>query len=418
MPDMPEVQEDMEFSVADVPTREGEQRFQAGLNLEDQRRKESIIEELRAQLKQMEGKTQGEIRKYSSSPSARRRQITARKKIEELQKLTYRRDDRWEGPCSPSTVINLNPVPVKLQGELQRWSIPAAGKGETVELNFRGRKFSGSYLTIRTPHLYPAHTGTNNDKQTGIDMPAVDYLYVSPIGLAHQFYSHFVEGSQDAQYMGGIIIFEGDIHTLEPKRLARQSGKIWVPKKEITLDGFGDVVYTVEAMNLMECVERSLTIQRDYAERQIAEGHRCATAPSDEIRNQLSNYHRVWHNYALGLGYIEESLPWAVNRLKDTPVTQAVYCPDCRERQKDPEQYFCGNCNAPFDALKAFLAGKSVSPDRLAVYEGKEWKSIVVETQRRRAKIAMLEEPKPSGKQQRAVEETPAPNATGEQQGA
>lgn len=407
MPDMPEVQEDMEFSVAavDVPTREGEQRFQAGLNLEDQRRKEAIIAELRAQLKQMEGKTQGEIMKYSSSPSARRRQITARKKIEELQKLTYRREDRWEGPCSPSTVINLNPVPVKLQGELQRWSIPAAGKGEKVELNFRGRKFTGSYLTIRTPHLYPAHTGTNNDKQTGIDMPAVDYLYISPIGLAHQFYSHFVEGSQDSQYMGGIIIFEGDIHTLDPKRLARNNGRIWVPKKEITLDGFGDVVYTVEAMSLVECVERSVTTQRNYADRQINEGHGYATAQSDIIRNQLSDYHRVWHNFALGLGYRDEALPWAVNGLKDTPVTQAVFCPDCRNRQKDPEQYFCTNCNAPFDALKAFLAGKSVSPDRLAVYEGEEWDAIVAETQKRRAKIALLEEPKAKkGKSNNAAE--------------
>lgn len=394
MPDMPVGQEELEISVLEVPLREGEDRFRAGLNLEDSRRKDSVIEELRSQLKRLEGTSANEMRtKYASSATARRRQIAARKKMEELQKLTYKRDDRWEGPCTPATVINLNPVPLRLQGELQRWSIPAAGKGENVDINFRGRTFRGSYLTIRSPHLYPSHTGTHNDKQSGVDMPAVDYLHIPPIGLAHQFFSHYVEGASDAQYMGGVVIFEGDIHTLDKKRMDRSRGQIWIPKKDITLEGYGDVVYVVEPEKLMDCVERTVTMQRNYADRKIAEGHSYATSQSDIIRNQLSDDHRTWHNFALSMGYIEEPLNWAVNRLKDTPMTQAIFCPDCKTRQSSPDQHFCTNCNAPFDALKSFLAGKAVSPDRLAVYEGEEWDAIVTETQRRKAKIALLEAP-------------------------
>ena len=397
MPEMPEVEDELEVALpalANVPTREGEDRFQAGLNLEDARRRESIIEELRRQLKTLEGTSANEVRtKYASSPSARRRQISARKKMEELRKLTFRRGDRWEGPCAPASVINLNPVPLRLQGELQSWTVPERGKGEKIEIKFRGRMFTGCYLTIRTAHLFPSHTGTHNDRQSGVDMPAVEYNYIPPLGLAHQFYDHFVEGAADAQYMGGVLIFEGDIHTLDAKRLERSEGYVWMPKKEITLDGFGDVVYVPERLRFVDMMAASVEMQHRYTDAQITEGHNYATSQSEIIRNQLSNYHRTWHNYAIEMGYLEKPLPWATERLTDRPHAQAVYCPDCHERQTSPEQYFCQNCNSPFDALKAFLAGKQVSPDRLAMYEGEEWDVIVKETQRRRAKIALLELP-------------------------
>ena len=230
-------------------------------------------------------------------------------------------------------------------------------------------------------------------------MPSVEYNYVPPWGLAHQFYDHFVAGAADAQGMGGVIIFEGDIHVLDAKRMERNDGMIWVPKKEITLDGFGDVVYVVEQARFMDCVEQAVVMQRNYADAQVNEGHNYATAQSDVIRNQLSNYHRVWHNYALELGYIDAALPWAVERLGgDKPNVQAVCCPDCHEKQTHTEQWFCSNCNSPFDALKAFLAGKQVSPDRLATYEGEEWDAIVTEQHRREAKIAMLKLPTKAAK--------------------
>jgi hypothetical protein len=395
MPETPEVSEGFEIEVPraqDVPIREGEEGSQALLNLEDSRRRDSVVADLKQRLKLLEGTSADEMRtKFASSPSARRRQLSARKKMDELVKLTHRRGDHWEGPCTPATVVNLNPVPLTLQGELQRWSIPPGGKGQLINLSFRGRRFVGSYLTIKTPHLFPSHTGTINDRQSGVDMPAVDYNYVPPLGLAHQFYSHFVKGSADAQGMGGILIFEGDIHTLDRKRLEKSQGMIWKPKKDITLDGFGDVVYTVEEVDAEDELEAAVTMQRNYCEGRISEGHGFATAQAQAERNQLNNDHRVWHNYALEMGYIEKALFWATERLIDKPSVQAIFCPDCHERQTHADQWFCPNCNSPFDPLKAFLAGKVVSPDRLAVYEGEEWDMIAKEHARRQAKIAILE---------------------------
>jgi hypothetical protein len=402
MPEPPEVSEELEFEVAsqpaNVPLREGEESFGAALTLEDLRRKESIIKDLRNQLKLLDGTSVNEMRtKYASSPSARRRQISCRKKVEELQKLTFKRGNRWEGPCSPFTVVNLNPIGLQLivNGDCNRWTIPEAGRGERINLRFRGRQFVGSYMTIKTPHVYPAHTGTHNDKQSGVDMPAVEYRYIPPSGLAHLFVEHYNFLSADSTNLpvGGVIAFEGDIHMLDPKRLERSEGCIWVPKKEITLDGFGDVVYTVEQMKLVDCVESAVVKQQNYANTKINEGHGFSVSQSELIRNQLSMDHRIWHNYALHMGYIEKALPWAVERMHITPTTPQVVCPDCGTRQTSPEQYFCANCNSPFDALKAFLAGKTVSPDRLAMYEGEEWDAVVAEAQRRKAKIAVLELP-------------------------
>ena len=189
--------------------------------------------------------------KFARSPSARRRQIAVRKEVEKLQKQTFRRGDRWEGPCAPVTLINLNPVELRLFAELQRYTVPAAGKGiEVLSLSYKGRTFPSSYVTFRTAHVMLAHTGTQNDTLAGVDTPAMEARHVPTLGLAHQFYSHYVEGAADAQYMGGILIFEGDIHTLSKKRLEASEGYIWVPKLEITLDGLGDAVYTVEPMKL------------------------------------------------------------------------------------------------------------------------------------------------------------------------
>ncbi len=400
MPDMPMLDE-FEIDLpsppaANVPLREGEERFGAALNMEDSRRKEATLEELRRQVKMLEGSSAGEVAfKFARSPSARRRQIAVRKEVERLQKLTFRRGDRWEGPCAPCTLVNLNPVELKLFGELQRYTVPAAGKGlEVLNLSFKGRTFPSSYITFRTAHVMLAHTGTQNDMLAGVDTPAMEARHIPPLGLAHQFYSHYVEGAADAQYMGGILMFEGDIHTLDKKRLAASEARIWVPKQEVTLDGLGDVVYTVEPMALSDCLAKALTTQRRYGETRISEGHRFATSQSSVERNQLNNDHIVWHNWALNLGYIEKAYSWASEQLRDSPTVQAVYCPDCRTRQDDPEQFFCTACNAPFDPLKAFLAGKTVSADKLAMYEGEEWDAIVAETQRRKAKIAILEGPK------------------------
>lgn len=395
---MPETPQEMEIELSvemppDVPMRDGEERFKAGMNLEDRRRREAAVADLQEQLRKLQGTSSGAMaEKYARSPSARRRQIAVRKEVERLQKLTYRRGDRWEGPSAPATVVNLNPVELRLSGELASWTVPAApAKEAELYLAFRGRRFPASYMTIRTPHVWLSHSGTQTDTLAGIDTPAMTANHITPAGLAHQFYSHYSVGAADAQYMGGILIFEGDIHTIDKKRLERNQGEIWVPKQDVTLDGMGDVVWTVEPAQLNEAMMELLEMQRSFCDKMIAEGHGYATSKSDIENKMLHRGHRTWHNWALDMGYLESPYTWASERLRDSPLAHATYCPDCRTKQSEPEQYFCPACNAPFDGFKAFMAGKSVSPDRLAMYEGEQWDAILVEMERRNAKIAKLQ---------------------------
>lgn len=407
MPETHEAQTEVEFVVPapNVPMREGEERFKAGLNLEDSRRREAQIADLTKQLREISGTSAGEVQsRFARSPSARRRQQAVINKTRELKNLTVRHGDQWEGPCAPATIINLNPVPLQLYGQLQRFTMPAYDKSPLqVKLAFRGRTFTGSYLTVTTPEVWLKITGVNTEP-TG-DSPQMEAKYIPPFGLAHQFYSHYCEGAPDAQHMGGILIFEGDIHTLDSTHMKRSDRKVRMPIAEFSPDIPGEILYSAVPRALDEFLAEELNRQRGYAEAVIAQGHNFANSQADDIRNQLSNRHVTWHNYALECGYIEKAYPWASSRLQDSPLVKAVYCPDCRQRQSDPDQYFCANCNSPFDACKAFLAGKVVSADRLAVYDedSEEFRAIRVEMNRRKARIAMLEgtdEPKAGKRKQ------------------
>lgn len=387
MPDTqaaPDVQDVAEFTLPPVPLREGEEKFAAGLNLEHARRTEERRADLQQQLRELgQDSAASEIVAKSKVGKAERdRQRLVRIKVRELK-------DSGQSP--PATVINLNPVQLELYGLLRGYNVAPCGKGLPIELKYRGRTFTGSYMTISTPKVWLKTIGSTGDP-TG-DRPTFSASHIPPIGIAHQFYLSYCSGTASGQRMGGIVIFQGDIHTLDKHRLDQAGRKLKVPRGEWIPDLPGEVMFVTHERALDEYLAAELTQQRAYAELVIAQGHGYATSNAEDERKQLNNRHIIWHNYALEMGYIKNKLAWASERLQDSPLVEAVFCPDCRTRQEDPEQYFCRNCNSPFDAFKAFMAGKQVSPDRLAAYDedSKEWKEIMAEMGRRRARMTLLE---------------------------
>jgi len=388
MPETPELQNETAVAVVDIPMNDGEkERFGAALNLEDRRRRESMLND---QLKGMAGTSAGEIQsRFARSPSARKRQKAMIRKTQELKNLTRQYGDVWEGPCAPATIINLNPIPLQLYGQLQSYRMAAAGKGNLVNLLFRGRTFVASYMTIRTPEVWLAHTGIELDPIA--DTPQMEPRYVSPVGLAYQFYSHYSIGASDAQGIGGILIFEGDIHVLSAAHLERNQRMVRVPFAEPSPDLHGEVIYSSVERSLEEYLGAELDRQRIYAEAIIAEGHSYGTSSDSEERKKLTNLHKIWHNYALDYGYIRKAHSWASQQLDRGPLKEVVSCPDCGTEQQNDE-YFCRNCAAPFDAHKAFMAGKPVASAYLAVYEedSAEFKDILRELERRRRRMALL----------------------------
>lgn len=414
---MPETQNHVSVDVvappiSTVPLRPGEEKDAAMLNLAQQLVKEGQIQALRQQLAALQGVAAAEpMQKHMGGKNARRNRNLLVNEVRQLKAATQFRDGRWTGPCAPATVVNVNPIALCLMGELQRWTIPAAGKSRNrVQIKFNGRVFVASYMTIADPHVWLVPLSAADDK-TGNPSPTVGVDHIPPFGLAHQFYSHYDEGASDAQHIGGVLIFEGDIYTIAnrdektPSLVERNGGKVWVPQASAFINDEAKVVYTAEEANWAELIERSLTKQRVYANAVIAEGHSFAASNNPDIRNQFTpSHHVLWHDWAVDIGYKQDREKWATEPLKYKPSDKAVFCPDCHTPQENPEQYFCANCNAPFDACKAFLAGKSVSDDRLAAYDSgsEEFQLILAEKRRRRANIALLELPEEPSEKKRA----------------
>jgi hypothetical protein len=277
-----------------------------------------------------------------------------------------------------------------LQGELSHEFVPASNHSlaKKVTFPYNGRKFTGSYVTFSNAHVWPVIIGTENIE--GFDSPSIRADYISPIGIAYQFFEHYVTGAIDAMGMGGVLIFEGDIHVLDRSRQEQSEGNVLVPMIDMEAGTASHPVYKVERRGLVDLLGSALLQQRRYAESVIAEGHRFYNSPAPEEQKQRSEYHTLWHNWAMDMGYKLEAEEWATERLSDSPHTKAVACPSCSTRQTKPDQYFCPNCNAPFDAFAAYMAGMPVPEVWLSRYEGEQWEKIVAESNRRKSKVALL----------------------------
>ncbi len=389
MPDLETPQDEVVVEIPDVPLREGEERFAAGLNLENLRRRESIIAGLQQQLRELgQDSAASHIIAKATGRSERERQRIIKAKVRELEN---------SGLCPPATVINLNPVRLDLSGELLNYSVPAAGKGKLINLSFNGRTFVGSYVTFATPRVWTRPTGVSMDPSG--DRPTMEAKHIPPLGIAHQFYLHYCSGASSGQRMGGILTFLGTIKELDDKSLLRNKNNLRVPRGEWDPDIPGEVNYVTYDRNLTDYLRNELQQQRMYAEMVIAQGHAYHSSQSEDERKQLSDRHRTWHDYALRMEYIKKPLGWAMETLQDSPLIEAVYCPYCHTQKDHPDQFFC-KCGAPFNPYEAFMAGKIVAPEHLAIYEedSKEWKDIMEKMEQQRRRLRLLngepEEPK------------------------
>jgi hypothetical protein len=399
---MPETQQITEIQIdepvvpaLDLTRGPGEEKYGAALGVEHARREESRLDFLERELARLLNIPAPHKEMIEGLGAKRRKQIMTAK-VKELRALTRKVDDRWDGPCAPFTVLNFNPVPLKLQGVLADHSVPPAGKGKIIKIPYNGRTFVASYVTLWNAKVWSVTISTESIK--GFDEPAIRADYLPTKGIAHQFYSHYVEGAMDALGMGGIVIFDGDIYTIaDKKKLEKANGMIRVPRIDQELSTQDTVEYTCDERAFIEDVlASSLRRQKAYAESVIVEGHGFANSQADDIRNQLApNHHILWHNWAIQMNYKTVPEKWASDQLSDTPDTKAVNCPGCGTRQPTGNPPFCPKCNAPFNAFQSFMAGLPVPDAWLEMYEGEQWEQIVAEKSRRRAKRAQLDgEPK------------------------
>lgn len=365
----------------------------------------------------------------------------ARSKREELAET---------GQCQPFTIVNFNPVGLRLEGELQRYSVPSPFDGRLppnvlrVRLPYDGRERLGHLLTIRDPHIYGRNVGAQWHPGGGPGDAVVsrEVMYYTPMAIAYNFLEHFspifVTGAdgkaapppKDARKIYGVLAFKGDLHTLE-KLIAEENPakrRIEVPLAVVRTSGKLSVrSYRSVETSLDDYLARMFDGQLRFADAVVARAQQKHNG-TDEDRKDISAADRVWYRWAIDMGYAAPPKPgertWLNElltlRAPSSPGEEAApavrKCQACRKPEPEPGTPFCPNCNAPIDTFDTFMAGYPVAESWLMALRGEE-REIALEEMKLR-KQGFEEQPVASGQQRMEKAAKPAkPAARGPYKG-
>ncbi len=329
-----------------------------------------------------------------------------------------RREELVEsGQCRPFTVVNFNPVGMKLEGELQRYSIPSPDDSRLpsgvlrVTLDWDGRERIGHCMTIREPHVYGRNIGASwhQGGGPGDAIPQREVMHYLPVGVAYNFLEHFspifVTGKdgqvapppKDARKFYGVLAFEGDVHTLEKVLLEEDPARRMINVPLATVRQVGKLAqrsYKSIATPLDDYLERMFHGQLRFADATISRAQQKWNG-TDEDRKDISASDRIWYRWAIRLGYATAPKPgektWLNELLTLAPTTTSVEdarreCQACRQKEPKPNTPFCPNCNAPIDTVATFMAGFPVAESWLHALPDEKWNEIAEEMERRKAR--------------------------------
>lgn len=322
---------------------------------------------------------QGERRFAKVGRSAERRQKALLAKQKQLHRETRQNaDGLWEGPLRPCTLINFNPVPLVMEIEGRRLTVPAAGTGPErgrVTLPWRGRTYQGRYLVLTSPILYTAVTGHEVDEiLANIDVPKTEVRYFSPHAIGCAFVEQY--NSPSHKLMGGVLLFDQDIRALEKERLRRTDGKIHVPERVLIEDSL-EWTYTLRETTLDEELARIFQAQLDYANVVIQKAHSLWTTNNSEEQKMITDTDREWDRWAVNMGFAESLAAWVTAKIVvGGAVVDLPKCRYCQKQAVDAGALFCPGCNAPYDAYAAFKAGLVVPEQYLELLEGKQLEEV------------------------------------------
>lgn len=295
---------------------------------------------------------------------------------------------RVMGPKQPCTMVNFNPVDVLLEIEGRRLTIPAAGKFQThqVTCQHAGRQVHGAYMKIENPILYPKTKGHETDGEFAVDVPTHEIEYHSPHAIGCTMFEQY--NSPNFKMMGGLLFFDQDIRHITDEILEANEGYIWVPER--TKIGDSDVFsYSMRAVKFEEELDSVFERQRAYCDMQIQSAHALWSEEDENARKMLTDTHREWARYAVKMYWMRELPEWVTSRITAAgPITLLVKCGYCGAQQQQPDNLFCGKCNAPYDAYRAFKAGKVVPQMYLEMLEGDELAEVAKELRERRARFS------------------------------
>lgn len=281
------------------------------------------------------------------------------------------------GQAQPATILNFNPVALRLDGGIN-FKVPSiidsfVKAEDQFIFPYRGRKFRASILTIHEPILFSQITDVK--KVEDVEVGEYAMKACKQIEVAHCFLTAYTYGLESSSGMGGVVVFEGTRHVLDrDKNPAKITVK--VPKFISLADRTRE--YFTEEANLGDLIEEAIEFQKKYATVQTQQAQ--SFWDNDDMRMNITDVHRIWHQYEMDMGYRHKAAPWIT--MMNEPMET---CAGCGTQKKAVEAYFCV-CGRAYDPLKAYFAGElPISSDQMARVDANAWTKVHAEENRRKS---------------------------------
>lgn len=304
--------------------------------------------------------------------NGRQMKALALKRITEIQRL------RAQGRAKPASILNFNPVPLRLESGLPVGKVPSIidpsiPDDRKLEFEYKSRKYKATIVTIDTPHFYPWITDVFKSPEQGLEdgVGVYDIKHCLQIEMAYDFWQDYNGQTFNAITMGGVVAFQGDRHALK-------SDFLDIPTPMV-LENY-EREFVTERKPIGEVIAQALDTQKNYYDLQIMTGSNYWNDPDN--RKNISNAHLIWAQYGLDMGYREKPVDWHVST--DEPDDT---CGGCGAAKKRALAVFCHACNRPYDALAAFL-GDEIGFDSsyLNRISDEDWPKVLAHENRRRTR--------------------------------
>lgn len=275
------------------------------------------------------------------------------------------------GQIKPCTVINFNPIALKLHDSYAAWTIPACTdkSAKRIKVEHEGKTYVGSYFTVREAQFVawirdvkkPADEGGN---------PTAEYdpKFVLPLEAANQY--HIEYNTPEKQNMtGGVLVFEGDVHAFSKAK----GNTLRVPKYKTLSDRTRS--YFSEETELQLALKTTLDLQKASCQGVIQKGDEYNQ--DEKERKNITPPMRAWAQFSLEMGWKQQAPSW-MNATLDSDES----CKGCGAGKKKTGAVFC-QCGRPYNALQAFLDGENVPEAYLYALKGKDLELAMAEMHRR-----------------------------------
>ena len=279
----------------------------------------------------------------------------------ELKSQTMKGEDgRLHGPLQPCTIINLNPCWLKIGGGM-KVNVPPYdwggkfGEGHKLLPNKKvflrgGREHVGHVLTVEDAQYWLSPGGINDHVDLSWAQATMTPRFMSPDMACWHIWREYMTSAGSAQLMGGVLIFDGDIHELDKQRLERSKGTVLVPEGYPIPDGNGRYGIKLVRKNLDEMMDLCFELQSDYLNQMSQTAYECFNSKDEMQRNAITEPMRRWGLFGVEVGYHEKA-DWMMKRPNaNASAASRKVCPICGKSTTDEGVLQCIDCKAPYNA--------------------------------------------------------------------